>query len=387
MLKKSIRLGVLRAIPKLGSLLGGRSYRQSEGPPRKILLIRPDHLGDLLFTSPTLKILKAFYPEAEITMLVGPWSMEAAQRLPAVDNLISCPFAWFDRGRNGPPLRPYKLLIEESNRLRNLQFDLAINMRFDFWWGALLAYAAGIPTRIGYDVPECSPFLTQAVPYKAGRHEVLQNLSLVEAVSGSSSVDPQLEFLVTEQDEALADTWLTSINARQPVVAVHPGAGASVKLWPPVNYVRLVDSLVRDNGATVILTGSGGERPLLEEISGKSAHQPRLLAGPSLGQLAAVLKHCSLVIGSDSGVLHLAVAVSAPTVHLYGPVSVDIFGPWGDRRSHRVITAPYPCAPCNVLDYPAEALAAHRCMAAISTETVLREVEVILKENKFAHRD
>ncbi len=391
MLKSSIRLGMLRALPKLGFILSlgsqGHSIRPPQSSPRRILLIRPDHLGDLLFTSPALRLFKKCFPESEVTMLVGPWSLEVAQHIPGVDHVIACPFTWFDRKPKGSPVQPYRLLIEESKRIRALGFDLAINMRFDFWWGALLAYLADIPVRLGYGVPECRPFLTQALPYESGRHEALQDLSLIEAISDCAEDNLSLEFRTTDDEERFADEWLASIDAPGHLMAIHPGAGAAVKLWPSERYVQVVDKLLNDYGATVILTGSKEERSLIEEISGKSRHPLKILIGASLGELAAVLKRCSLAIGSDSGVLHLGVAVGTPTLHLYGPVSADTFGPWGNEARHRVITSPYPCVPCNVLDYSPTELAAHRCMAAIKTESVLDEVTQMLKETKVAHRN
>ncbi len=410
MIRRNIRLGLLKALPKLSAPLLTGNQDGSRTSPHKIVLIRPDHLGDLLFTSPALRVLKERFPESEITMLVGPWSLEVAQHIPGVDHVITCPFTWFDRRPKGSPFRPYRLAFEESRKLRGLELDLAINLRFDFWWGALLAYLAGIPVRLGYDVPECSPFLTKAIPYESRRHEVLQNLSLTRALIHSSdeqakSLSPpgvdvgtqaamlddtannlRLEVRTTDDEERFAAGWLAAIGPKGPLIAIHPGAGAPVKLWASDRYVEIINKIVKDHGATVVLTGSDAERPLLEEISNRSGHPIKTLIGASLGELAAALKRCSLVIGSDSGVLHLAVAVGTPTVHLYGPVSTESFGPWGESVQHRVIISPYPCVPCDVLDYSPGELAAHGCMAAVRTDVVLKEVTRMLMEAELAHR-
>jgi len=96
------------------------------------------------------------------------------------------------------------------------------------------------------------------------------------------------------------------------------------------------------------------------------------LAGQTtLGQLAAVYERCKLVLGSDSGPLHLAVAVGAATVHLYGPVPSAKFGPWGDPARNVVLHTPFVCAPCYRLDWPQAALPMHRCMDAIEPQSVL----------------
>jgi len=99
---------------------------------------------------------------------------------------------------------------------------------------------------------------------------------------------------------------------------------------------------------------------------------PISLAGQtSLGVLAAVYRRCALVIGPDSGPLHLAVAVGAPTVHLYGPVDRRTFGPWGSPQRHAVVTSDWGCVPCNRLDWPERSLEEHGCVRDISLEQVL----------------
>ena len=88
----------------------------------------------------------------------------------------------FSTGGPSPrPGRPYATLWREAQRLRSMRFDVAYVMRFDFWWGAALARLAGIPVRIGYALPGVQPFLSEAVPYAPGLHEVEQNMRLVEA--------------------------------------------------------------------------------------------------------------------------------------------------------------------------------------------------------------
>ena len=92
--------------------------------------------------------------------------------------MFVCDFPWFNRRPKGRAWEPCVTLWREAARLRVLGFDAAVILRFDFWWGAALAALAGIPRRVGYDVAECLPFLTEPVPYPPGRHEVVQNLKL-----------------------------------------------------------------------------------------------------------------------------------------------------------------------------------------------------------------
>ena len=119
------------------------------------------------------------------------------------------------------------------------------------------------------------------------------------------------------------------------------------------------------------MTGGQSELPLVQAIAGRLSAPHIVLAGEtSLGQLAAVFARCRLVLGADSGPLHLAVAVGAPTVHLFGPVDPALFGAWGEPHRHVVLQARFfdlPChnRPCNRLDYTAAELPQHPCMQTI----------------------
>ena len=121
-------------------------------PQPQILLIRPDHLGDMLLVTPILQAIKARIPDAHITMMVGPWSAEVVERHPAVERLITCPFPGFQRASQKPlepnptsSWEPLPILFKTARQLRSAHYDLAINLRPDFWWGGALLYLAGIP--------------------------------------------------------------------------------------------------------------------------------------------------------------------------------------------------------------------------------------------------
>ena len=401
--RATVRLTLLHGLAAATRPVLGRGQTTGAGrpadlrpEPSRLLVIRPDHIGDLLFATPALRALRAAYPRAHIAALVGPWGADIVRRNPFLDEVLTCDFPWFSRRPKTWPLEPYRLLWTEARRLRGQGCDLALNLRFDFWWGALLAYLAGIPRRVGYDIAECRPFLTDAVPYTPGRHEVRQNLTLVEHAAGGGSGTQgisdfefrisELDFPLSDEERAFARQWLAAHDQFEgEAVAIHPGAGAAVKLWPADRWAAVADALAWRYGCRILLTGSASERPLAEAISARMRAQPLLVTGQTtLGQLAALFAACRLVLGVDSGPLHLAVAVGAPSVHLCGPVDPAFFGPWGDPARHAVLQTQYfdqPCShrPCNRLDYAPAELPAHPCMATITVEQVVEAVERVVK--------
>ncbi len=305
---------------------------------------------------------------------------------PDLDAVITCPFPGFERRAKAQIWTPYRLLLAQARELRHHGYEAAVVLRFDHWWGAWLAAAAGIPRRIGYDTPETRPFLTHALPYTPGQHEVQQNATLLGMLSGglAGALGPT-RYRVTAEDRAWAASWLEAagVSPADRLVAIHPGAGAAVKQWPPAAWAAVATALATQYNARILLTGSSGERALTAAIAASAGQLacPLLEAAgqTTLGQLAALYARCAVVLGSDSGPLHLAVAVGAPTVHLYGPVPAAEFGPWGDPADHIVLTTPWPCAPCHQLDWPANTLAQHACIAAIRTEDVLQAASALLR--------
>lgn len=385
--KQRARLTLLKII--------GKKYRRSDKSlpdPQKILLVRPDHLGDLIFLTPTLRYLRNLLPNAHLTLMTGPWGKAVVENNPHLDQLLLCEFPGFTRRPKASNRQPYQILFEQARLLRSHQFDQAIILRFDHWWGAWLTAAAGIPQRIGYAIQEVAPFLTHALPYTDQRHEVEQNWRLAHFARSQSFIPPAeswplpdtigpTEFFTTPQDELWAAKWIAEhqLPPDTPIIVIHPGAGAAVKFWRIEAWAKLAQSLIKQKNCRIILSGGPDETELCQLISAHLSPAPVIAAGKTtLSQLAAIFKHTALVIAPDTGPVKLAAAVGTPTLQLYGPVDAIKFGPWGNPKQHRFITSGIPCIPCNHLDYDSQELARHFCVRGLSVQSVLQQALDIL---------
>jgi lipopolysaccharide heptosyltransferase II len=392
-LRKPVRLALLRAIgvaiaPFLATARSAPAIRGADASskPFRILLIRPDHLGDILFVTPALRFLRAQAPGAHITALVGPWAKPVLERNPHLDAVQTVEFPGFTRRPKGSPLAPYAVLRTAARQLHAQNFDAAVILRFDHWWGALLAALAGIPRRTGYDVPEVKPFLSDALPYQADQHEVQQNLRLAaRAVRATEPrASPQvfpLEFFPAAADAEAVSNFLRAngIDAGDRFAVLVPGSGAAVKLWRTEGFARVAESLRARWQLKVVIAGAPEERPLADQIRAESSAPIASSVGATtLPQLAALLVRAALVVGTDSGPMHLAVAMQTPSVHLFGPVSARTFGPWGDPARHIVLTSGLACIACNRLDYTQSELSAHPCVPLIAERQVLAAAEAAL---------
>jgi ADP-heptose:LPS heptosyltransferase len=399
---RSLMLLLAWLIGRPGATLAARKARTRPVETMRILLVRPDHLGDLVMVTPILNALKEQVPQAEITMLVGPWSREVVARHPALQHIETCVFPGFQRAAQNP-LAPYMLLFKLAGELRRKRYDLAVNLRPDFWWGAALLYLAGIPRRIGYAIEPGRPFLTHSQPFSEQEHASLSNLRLASAALQSVQRAPlaeplsperyPLRFEPTDEERAWIKAWLESegIGAEVPLIVIHPGTGGAVKLWRAEGWARSADWLVEEKQllpppTRIVLTGTPKERPLLEEIAGKMMLAvPILISELSVGQLAALLGRAELVLGVDNGPLHLAVAQDTLTLALFGPTDVHIFGPWGNAERHAVILARERCPgcpmiPCGRLDFTEDELNDHLCVKRISEQQVEQAIKQLMKQ-------
>ncbi len=385
-MKHLLRTLILLLVRLLGMWNARNTAHETATRPPRILLVRPDHLGDLVLTTPILDALRNALPDATITMIVGAWSSEIVARHPALDRLITCPFPGFRREAQGP-LEPYVQLFRTAQQVRRGKYDLAINLRPDFWWGAALLYLAAIPYRVGYALEPGTQFFTHAEPFHAAEHATVSSLRLVSAALHALNrpmlkkpYTPEqypLVFLPSEEEQIWVTEHLQSaaIDTNVRVVVLHAGTGAAVKLWRTEAWASVVNTLTGRFVVHIVLTGSLSERPMLMEIAQDITADTLLVTDATVGQLAALLKRATLVLGVDNGPLHLAVAQGTPTLQIFGPTDTHIFGPWGPVQAHPVIASTHRCAscatiPCGRLDFKADELSAHPCVRLVSAQVV-----------------
>ncbi len=329
-------------------------------------------LGDALLTTPALQTLRAAQPQTHITILTTPTGAAALRALTLYDEIIT-----FEKQRFNQPqqlLRPHNLLYVARlwRQLRKQPFDACLIFHhLTTWFGALkyaaLALASGAARRYGRDNGR-GFFLTDRVPDPGfGKlHQTDYWLAIVALLGGHGTPTPT--FQVSAPDQSTAALLLAGhVNHGQPLVALHPGAGqfAPARKWPPERFAALADALVED-GVQLVLVGGPEEAALRQTLQGAMHHAAAVcdLGGrTSLGELAAVLQRCTLFVGNDSGVAHLASSVGTPVVAVFGPTDVHAWGPYGgaswetagefpngvavlNSGPHRALQTTIACSPC-----------------------------------------
>lgn len=354
---------------------------------QRVLLIRPDHLGDVLLTTPSIQALRRALPQSEIHALVGSWSANVLAPFDEIDHVLTLPFPAFDRNPKLNWRSPYQLAWRSAQKLRKIGYGQAVILRPDHWWGALLAWMAGIPVRVGYDHPDLTRFITHVVPRQEKQHAVEQNIRLIQRLLDvpTTPINPQdypLNYPVSSEERSWIHGYLEEWDLPQPrrMIAIHAGSGSIYKNWDNSRWASVADTLSEQLDATIILTGSTQEIPLAKAIASEMKQIPIIAAGDTnIGTLAALFEQCLIVLGTDSGPLHLASAVKTPTVALFGPADPIEFGTWGPKERHIILASTIGCRPCRILNWAGDDLENHPCMRDIQLGQVLTAARTVAR--------
>jgi len=354
--------------------MGFSFWRRLPPPdPKNLLVLRLDHVGDVLLCTPALDALRARFPAARITVAVGPWSRQVVEGHPAVDAVVDCRVPWFDRS----PAKPSMLscLIQQGRSLRAMSFDMALDLRGDFR-NILLLAVAGIPYRVGYADTGGGFLLNLPVWRRRFVHEVHRNLDLVARL-GADHSSPKPRIMVTHCDREAVATLLmrAGVDPCETLVGIHPGAGAPSRTWSPRRFAAVAQALTSEMNVKIVLTGSEAEKSIVENIAlNVNPHPVKFVGILTLKQLAALLERYKVLITGNTGPMHLAAAVGTPVVAVFSSSNtLEEWRPFG--ADHIVIQKEVPCAGCELEVCPKPI----RCVELISPEEVILAAKRILQ--------
>ena len=322
--------------------------------PLRILVVKLDHLGDIVLATPVLRALRERYPGAAIDVLVLPGSIVAVAHHPAVTRVLTYRSPRFIRigvpggvGSQEPP--------EGIARLREIaraRYDVIVELRGD-GRTLLLPFLAGATWRVDRGTVRVREWLrrrAQGAGYSP-LHEVETNLEIARPLLGSPrSVErPRVEVHPGPVARAsiLHKLEERGIDRNARIVAIHPGAAWRPRAWRPERFGAVADWILGHYDAQVLLVGSQDERDIEEAVRRSMGRNPvhALTGALTLDELAALLACAALFVGNDSGPAHLAAACGTPSIVLFGPQDPRRFGPWSERTV--VLHHPVACFPCR----------------------------------------
>jgi ADP-heptose:LPS heptosyltransferase len=345
----------------------------------RILLLNRNHIGDCLFTTPAIRALRTAYPEAVLIVAVPSMNQDLLASNPCLSEVL---------------VRPLRGVTDQLRLLREIRrrrFDLVISFQEKSFFYAALARLSGARLTVSLQHWRTQAFYHRIVPVVPGRHEVEKYHAIVEAVvetvlpggrgdgdrSGATpggrrgdlapkpAPSPRLpvprsfhppggmELHVSREHrahaEALLAEWGVEENAL--LIGINPGATMRVKRWPVERFAAVGRELVARYDAQILVFGGPDDGPRAAAISRAIPRAISVAGRTRLGETAALLRRCRLLVSGDTGPLHMAVALGVPAIGLFGPTNPGKYGPWSvlseGRHRATVLRHPEPCQECS----------------------------------------
>jgi len=344
----------------------------------RFLIVKLSALGDVVHALPALRFLRVAVPGAHVTWAVerrvaGVLEGQGIDAVVAIDTRALRHD--LRRGRVGA-------VAAEVRRVRRLLrepgFDVAVDLQGNIKSGLVIAQAraprkVGLPRRLCREVQ--NTWFTGEQADVAGTHVV--DLS-GEVVAHALGADWQVPDGPVLHVEAAAEAAVAASLGDHPGprIAFINGASWWTKQWSVASFIALGRYLVEGHDARIVLPwGDEGERRRAVEIAAALGPAALVPEHGSLAALAALLDACDVVVGGDTGPVHMAWAVGTATVSLYGPNPSARNGPRGP--SHRVFQSTVECSPCWGKECPTGEFI---CMDSITVAQVAEAVEALLAE-------
>lgn len=346
---------------------------------QNILINRLSSIGDVVFALPALALLRRERPRARISWVVEDRAADLLRDHPQLDEVIVMPRRQWRRRRAEGASR-FAVLAEMRRFGRELaarEFDLTLDFQGNLKSG-LVTRASRAPLRIGFHRRETKEpnwlFTNRRVDLGgAVMHRIDRDLRLLGALDiAAEYLPPTLAF--GADDRAPVDDFLRDLEPGGPLVVINPGTSTwfESKRWDLDYWASLADWLVTTRGARIVINWGPDEVELVRRLTTLTRTPVRL--GPDLGdmrQVAYLMSRADLVIGSDTGPVHVASAQGRPTIILFGPYDPRLYHPYG--HPERALYARVPCSPCRYRGCPEV-----DCMRLIAPAMVARVVDAVL---------
>ena len=304
---------------------------------KKLLIIKPSSLGDIVHSLPVLHAIKKSFPGTEIDWVVARGFEGLLEGHPLIRKLwIINKDEWKKIAKVGATVAEVRKLLRS---LRAERFDAAIDLQGLFRSG-FIAKGTGAPVRIGFrDAREGSTvFYTHTVKGGRGIHAVDRYLKIAVFLGCDVS---DVKFPFPPRGASSADLLSSSSFSCGEYAVMAPGARGAAKRWPAEKFGELAAVLP----VRTVIVGSRGDAPLAEEVAEASKGKAISIAGKTdLRGLIEIVRGARFMVCNDTGPMHIAAALGVHVFALFGPTNSAETGPYGS--AHTIIRASLPCAPC-----------------------------------------
>jgi lipopolysaccharide heptosyltransferase II len=326
----------------------------------RILVIRLSSLGDILLTTPVLRMLREHCPAARIDFLTKVAYQDVLCANPCVDRL------WL--------LEPRQGLKEMLRCLRQTRYDVVVDLHRTLR-SRLLSHGLLAQHKLTYVKHTVRRALLVHLGWNTLRAMTPVPERYVTALRrlGVTGPLPPLEMHLTAESRAAMQTYLQQEfpeSLVRPLLAVAPGARWATKRWPVERFAAVAQELAQAQQAAVVVLGSAEDTQLAQELCQRLSVPVLNSAGKlSLLHTAALLQQCHLLLSNDSGLMHMATALRVPVVAIFGP-TVQEFGFYPFQACAQVVSAELACRPCSTKGSRRCPRGHHQCMQQVTVAQV-----------------
>lgn len=300
----------------------------------RILIVRLSAVGDTILNLPVLCALRNKFPDAKIGWVVGTGAADILRGHPDLDDLIVL---------SNADLKSLRSYFKFLSRVRAWKPNIVIDAQ-GLTKSSLIGWFSGAKQRIGFaksefEGRELSGILNNILIKPQANHVVTRGLELLKPLGIENP--PGLYKVPVNQkieDDVAQELLRQNLgeSCSRPFAILNVGAGWPSKMWPVERYATVAKHLAQQwKLPSVVAWGAPQEKPVAEQVAALSEGTATTMPPTSLLELSAWIRQASLFIGSDTGPMHLSVAIDTPTIALIGPMPLERVGPMGNR--HRAI--------------------------------------------------
>ncbi len=368
----------------------------SGASPKKILIVGPSWVGDMVMSHVAVQLLRASYPQSHIAVTAPTASLPIASRMAEVNQTIVWPF--------GHGAVQWKARLAFARELSSQRFDLAVVLT-NTWKSALIPWLAGIPQRRGWlgefrwgllnDVrkliPERWPFMIQRYAElgleksQSGKFSTSTEIALPknaqDAFNYLKNINLPLPKIISDfaNQQKLKQQWMPESEECKPLLVLCPGAEfGPAKQWPAKHCAELVTYYLTQ-GWWVACVGSPKDQKIVSEIENYLIVQKlnlknwiNLSGKTTLLEAVDFIGLANAVVANDSGLMHTAAALQRPLIAIYGSTTSAFTPPLFEKS--QAISVELPCRPCFQRECPLGHL---NCLNLISPAYVIKNIESI----------
>ncbi|MFH1782729.1 MAG: glycosyltransferase family 9 protein [Candidatus Omnitrophota bacterium] len=351
---------------------------------KRILIINPFGIGDVLFSTPLVSVLKKADSKSYIAYICNIRTKEILETNTDIDEVFV-----FDRGEYRALWKRDKVgslrkIIDFWMKIKKRNIDIVVDLSLGKEY-AFLSWLIGIKERIGFNYKGRGRFLTGKTPFFGFNDKPVAEyyLDLIcSRIDLSRFKGIKTTLITLKEDKEYIDSFLktSGIGHEDVLIGIAPGGGVSfgkekggMRRWPADKFSLLADKLIEKFNAKVVFIWGPGEEGLVEDIKNSMERKTLIAPRTTVRQMAELCKRLKLFICSEGGPLHIASSQGIKTVSIFGPVDESVYGAYPSGLANISVTKEVDCRPCYKR-FKVPECSHKRCLETLSVDDVFDKV-------------